>query len=326
MTMNKITLTLAVAATGLLVSPLAGAWTKATQNFYSASEPKKTVQSSNKSFSDPAFGYQAWTHFGSWGNFSAVKGKTYQIIIDNPQYIGGASPVPAEGFFPAVTVFFQPIGTPENPYNYSDSTGSHQLTNLAPLEWTPDHNFFPLNDYVETGASQQHIQSSGGGGASTPYGCTDSATLKCATVTRKLTDTTGKEIAITAKTTEFWKSAKRDLAAFKDSSGAAFPGAAPVLADDGTSEIGQPRMIHVVAAFDNDGSGKGSKGWAGLTASPRLLKISDKVPGKLIIKFKAPESGNYKFYTGGMMPEGPAATPEQNGKGKFTVDVLVKGL
>ena len=336
----KISL-LTAAITGLLAASSANAWTVANNQIDANTVPISTgVQISSRSFSDPAFGYQAWTHFGKWGVINAAKGQTVTITVDNPQYIGSVSGGTGAGIHPAVTVWKRPIGTEANPYVYyegaktgyqkdasgnvvKDASGNRipnsvanrrEVTNLAPASYTPDHNFFPLNDYIETGASQQHIQSSGGGGAPTPYGCTDSGSLTCAVVTRTLTDASGTSIPVTAKTTEFWKAAKRDL------SGYATPGIAPVLADDGTTEIGFPRMLHVAAAYDADGA---TKLWNGLGASPRLKQVKDGTPGKVVVSFKANEDSQYQFYLGGMNPD-PGSTGDQDkAKSKFTVDVAV---
>ena len=300
--MRKLLTTTLTALTVLGTATPASAWTRATGLIYSPEHPNDVVQVSNKSFSDPAFGYQAWTHFGKWGTFEAKKGKTYRIIVSNPQYIGDTSPVAGEGLHTAITLWKRPNGP-----------------GMEDANLTPDHNFSPTNDYIETGASLQHIQSSGGGGAPTPYGCTDTAERKCDIVTRTLTDADGKSMKITAKTTEFWKAAKRDLSPWTT------PGDAPVLLDDGTTEIGQPRMMHIAAVVDDDSYAGGPiTNWPALSSSPRLKKVRDKVPGRVVLKFKADEDTRYQFYVGGINPEMPAA--QYNGKGKFTVDVMIKGL
>lgn len=282
----KFSLTLAAAGlTGLMAATTANAWTtvEVADMVVNGNSPE-IMNVTAASFSDPAFGHQAWAHTGRWGAFNAEKGRTYRIIVD------GRS---TAGLHPAVTVWKRPVGTPTNPYVYWDGTLNQfvSLTNLAPAENVPDHFFFPVQSYIESGTSQQHVLESSGG-----QGCTTQWTRTIGTT------------SVTATPCDFWKSSLRtneDLAAN--------PG---VLLEDGSTYIGFPRMLWTAAAYDADG---GTKIWNTLNNSPQLEAERDGKKGFVTLSFRADEAAQYEFYVGGINPDAGAVI-----KGRVPVSVLVR--
>lgn len=126
------------AVVGLLAaSTTANAWTTITPVAFTKDSSTAVMNIKSKSFSDPAFGHQAWAMHGKWGILNAEKGKRYTITVD-----GSAVP----GLHPAISAWKRPIGA-----------------NLAEAKYVPDHNFFPAQSYINSGKSQQHVMESGGG-------------------------------------------------------------------------------------------------------------------------------------------------------------------
>jgi Copper(I)-binding protein CorA len=272
----------ASAITGLMAVATASAWTTVdvADMVVDGSAPV-IMPITAASFSDPAFGHQAWAHTGSWGAFNAEKGRTYRIAVDGRAIAG---------LHPAVTVWKRPVGTPTNPYSYWDGTLNQfvSLTNLAPAENVPDHFFFPVQSYIESGTAQQHVLESSGG-----QGCTTQWTRTIGTT------------SVTASPCDFWKSSlrsKEDLAAN--------PG---VLLEDGSTYIGFPRMLWTAAAYDADGA---TKLWNTLNNSPQLEARRDGQKGFVVLTFRADETSQYQFYVGGINPDLPI-------KGRSNVSVFV---
>lgn len=280
----KSSLTLAAAAfCGLMVASTANAWTTVAVNKPVVNGNVPVIMNiTAASFSDPAFGYQAWAHTGSWGSFTAEKGRTYRIIVDGRD---------TAGLHPAVTVWKRPVGTPADPYIYWDGTLNQfvSLTNLAPAENVPDHFFFPVQSYIESGTAQQHVLES------TPQ-------TKCTTSWTRVINGN----SITATPCDFWGASLRtseDLAAN--------PG---VLLEDGATYIGFPRMLWTAAVYDADGA---TKIWNTLNNSPQLQQQRDAKKGYVTLSFRADETSQYQFYVGGINPDAPI-------KGKVPVSVLVR--
>jgi hypothetical protein len=263
--MKKINLTImGMALTGLLAGNPAGAWTTISPVDFNA-QSSAIMNIRSKSFSDEAFGHQAWAMHGKWGVLNAVKGKSYTIMVD-----GSAN----AGLHPAVALWKRPIGTPEQPYRYFDGSAWVEVTNLTPAKNVPDHNFFPVQSYINSGKSQQHVMESGGGSGGP-------------TVSRTINGTT-----IEAPTSAFWKAALRPGAEVTANTG--------VLLEDGQTDIGMARMLFVGAAYDADGA---SKIWNVLNVNPALMQQKDGVPGKVSLKFTADETAQYEFFVGGMNPD-----------------------
>jgi hypothetical protein len=273
--MNKLfkPLLIANAVAAMMTAGAANAWTTVSPVALTNNTPV-TLSIRTASFSDPAFGYQAWAMHGKWATFNAVKGQKVTIAVD-----GSA----VADLHPAFTVWKRPIGTPEQPFTWIQGGKTMSMTNLTPAKYVPDHNFNPMQSYIESGATQQHIQGSGGGS------CSD-ATVTCATETKTITGTDGVPMTITAKSVEFWKAAKRT---------APVNGATPVLLEDGTTEIGLPRMIRVVSAADNDAA---PIGVSNINKDPNLLLPMDGVPGKVERSFVPDRTAQYQIFIGGYNP------------------------
>lgn len=264
--MKKMNITaLGAALAGLLAGNPASAWTTISPASFSDASTTAVMKIRSKSFSDEAFGHQAWAMHGKWGVFNAVKGKTYTIIVD-----GSANP----GLHPALALYKRPIGTPEQPYRYYDGSAWVEITNLTPAKNVPDHNFFPVQSYINSGKSQQHVMESGGGGGGPE-------------VTRKIGG-----VDVTGPSTDFWKAALRPGAEVTANTG--------ILLEDGKTDIGMARMLFVGAAYDADGA---SKIWNALNVNPALMQQKDGVPGKVTYRFTADESVQYEFFVGGMNPD-----------------------
>lgn len=285
----KFSLTLAAAAiTGVMAATTANAWTTVDVADMVVNGNAPTIMNiTAASFSDPAFGYQAWAHTGTWGKFNAEKGRTYRIIVDGRT---------TAGLHPAVTVWKRPVGTPANPYVYWDGTLNQfvSLTDLAPAQFVPDHFFFPVQSYIESGVSQDHVLET-----SPPVKCPDPATS--VTWTRTINGT-----IITATPCSFWQAASRGAEAIK-----ANPG---VLLEDATTIIGFPRMLWTAAAYDADGA---TKIWNTLNNSPQLEAQRDGKKGFVTLSFRADETAQYEFYVGGINPDAAI-------KGRVPTSVLVR--
>jgi hypothetical protein len=221
------------------------------------------------SFSDPKFGYQGWAMHGKWGVFNAERGRTYHISVDGRGQIG---------LHPAVAVWKRPIGTAEQPYVYPDGT---VVTNLTPANRVPDHNFFPVQSYINSGRSQQHAMES-------------TANNNCTT---QWTRTIGGN-NVTAQCHEFWKAALRPAADVTENTG--------LLLEDGSTDIGMARMLFVDAAYDTDGAP--SLRDNSLNVNPALEQQRDGKPGFVTLKFKADETAQYQIFVGGMNPNPGVAT------------------
>jgi hypothetical protein len=275
--MNKLfkPMLIANAVAAMMASGSASAWTTVSPVALANNTPV-TLSIRTSSFSDPAFGYQAWAMHGKWATFNAVKGQKVTITVD-----GSAT----KDLHPAFTVWKRPIGTPEQPYTWKQGGTTMSMTNLTPAKYVPDHNFNPMQSYIESGATQQHIQGSGGGSCS-------GATVTCATETKTITGTDGVPVTITAKSVEFWKAAKRT---------APVDGATPVLLEDGTTEIGLPRMIRVFSVADHDAA----PGVSAINKDNALALVKDGVPGKVERSFIPGETAQFQIFIGGYNP-GPA--------------------
>lgn len=279
----SITIT-ATALIGMFMATNASAWTTVEATPFDINGVGQVQQIRASGFSDPAFGYQGWAHQGRWGTFNAVKGKQYKIVVDGRANVG---------VHPAVALWKRPIGTPTQPYTYWDGDQNKfvSLTNLTPAVNVPDHFFFPMQSYIESGVAQQHVMESSGGGSD------------CQTQwTRTINGTT-----ITAPNCSFWSAALRT----KDEL-AAQPG---VLLEDGTTDIGYPRMLFAKAVYDADRAGKM---WNTLNVNPLLEQQRDGKQGFLTLQFTADETSQYEFFVGAMNPD--PGTPVA----WYNVDVSVK--
>ena len=262
--MRKAKISLFSAAiTGLLAASTASAWTTVSPASLKVGGAAEEMTIRAASFSDPKFGYQGWAMHGKWGVFNAERGRVYLIGVDGRSQAG---------LHPAVTVWKRPIGTPEQPYFYPDGTS---VTNLTPANRVPDHNFFPVQSYINSGKSQQHVLESGGGS-----GCTTNWT-------RDIAGT-----SVTATPCDFWKAALRPSADVTENTG--------LLLEDGSTDIGMARMLFVEAAYDADGAP--SLRDNSLNVNPSLEQQRDGKPGFVTLKFKADETAQYQIFVGGMNP------------------------
>ncbi len=263
--MKKTKISLFTAAiTGLLVTSTANAWTTISPVSFDVNGATQVMSVRSKSFSDPAFGYQGWAMHGKWGVFNAEKGKTYRVIVDARQ---------VKGLHPAVAAWKRPIGTPQNPYMYPNGG---VVTNLTPAKYVPDHNFFPVQSYINSGKSQRHVMESGGGG-----GCTTSWTRTIGTT------------SITATPCDFWKASLTLSADVTEQTG--------LLLEDGSTDIGMARMLFAGAAYDADGAQ--SLRDNNLNVNPQLEQERDGKPGFVTLSFRADETAQYQFFVGGMNPD-----------------------
>jgi hypothetical protein len=263
MTKTKTSLFTAV-ITGLLAASTANAWTTVTPVNFTLNDAPEVMSIRAASFSDPRFGYQGWAMHGKWGVFNATKGKTYKVTVD-----GRSNP----GLHPAVAVWKRPIGTPEQPYVYPDGS---KVTNLTPANRVPDHNFFPVQSYINSGKSQRHVMESGGGS-----GCTTSWT-------RTIAGT-----SVTATPCDFWKAALLPNAEVTATTG--------LLLEDGSTDIGMARMLFAKAVYDADRA-KSLRDYS-LNVNPALEQERDGRPGFLTMEFRADETAQYQIFVGGMNPD-----------------------
>jgi|GEM_PF-1871458 len=263
-------LLIASAVAAVMTAGAANAWTTALAVTELTNGNPANLSVRKLSFSDPAFGYQSWAMHGAWATFTAKAGQQVAITVDGSANVD---------FHPALTAWKRPIGTPEAPYKYKGG----QMTNLTMAKYVPDHNFTGTESYINSGSTQQHIQD-----ASLSFTCTDSADLTCATQTRTFNDTTtGQPVTVTAKTVEFWGSAKRDTLP---------TGATGVLLEDGTTDIGLPRMIRAASVADGDGAAAITNK---LNYDPNLKVVKDGVAGKVTAYFVPNESVQYQVFFGG---------------------------
>jgi hypothetical protein len=268
MTKTKTSL-FSAAITGLLAASTAHAWTTVSPASLKVGGAAEVMTVRAASFSDPKFGYQGWAMHGKWGVFNAERGRTYHISVDGRGQIG---------LHPAVAVWKRPIGTAEQPYVYPDGT---VVTNLTPANRVPDHNFFPVQSYINSGRSQQHAMES-------------TANNNCTT---QWTRTIGGN-NVTAQCHEFWKAALRPAADVTENTG--------LLLEDGSTDIGMARMLFVDAAYDTDGAP--SLRDNSLNVNPALEQQRDGKPGFVTLKFKADETAQYQIFVGGMNPNPGVAT------------------
>jgi hypothetical protein len=268
--MTKTTISLLSAAiTGLLAASTAHAWTTISPVSLSVNGASEVMTVRAASFSDPNFGYQGWAMHGKWGVLNAEKGRTYRIVVD-----GRNNP----GLHPAVAVWKRPIGTPQQPYMYPNGG---IVTNLTPANRVPDHNFFPVQSYINSGRSQQHAMES-------------TANNNCTT---QWTRTIGGN-NITAACHEFWKAALRPAAEVTANTG--------LLLEDGTTDIGMARMLFAKAVYDADGAP--SLIGNSLNVNPALEQQRDGKAGFVTATFRADETAQYQFFVGGMNPNVGVAT------------------
>ena len=256
---------LAAAVAGQLIAFNASAWTTVSPSALVPNEASPVEMSIRPaSFSDPKFGYQGWAMHGKWGTFDAMKGKSYKIIVDGRTQAG---------LHPAVAVWKRPVGTPAQPYTYPDGS---TVTNLTPANRVPDHNFFPVQSYINSGKSQQHVMESGGGN-----GCTTQWTRTIS----------GSDV--TATPCDFWKAALRPGAEVTATTG--------LLLEDGSTDIGMARMLFVKASWDAD-QAPSLKNNA-LNVNPALIQQKDGKAGYVTLNFKADETAQYQIFVGGMDPD-----------------------
>lgn len=263
---------IASAIFAIMAADVANAWTTVPPTALANNTPVP-LSVRKLSFSDPAFGYQAWAMHGKWVTFTAVVGQPITLTVD-----GSAA---TAGFHPAVTIWKRPIGTPAQPYTYKVGKVVNNVTNLTPARYVPDHNFDGTKSYINSAATQQHNQEASSGS------CTNSDTLTCALQTRTITDSTGTPVTITAKSTEFWNAAKRTSPTTGDMG---------VLLEDGTTDIGLPRMIRATSVADGDGA---PRIFNRLNVDPNLRVIRDGVAGKVTAIFTPKESAQYQAFIGG---------------------------
>lgn len=298
-----------VAVTGLLAASSANAWTTISPVEFNVASQTAVMSIRSKSFSDPAFGYQGWAMHGKWGVLNAVKGKSYTITV-SPSSVdaSGNAVTPVAGLHPAVAVYKRPIGTVANPYVYyegaktgfqkdasgnwvKDASGNRvpnsvankrELTNLTEAKYVPDHNFFPVQSYINSGRSQQHVMESGPtAGTSGP------------TVTKTINGTD-----VTAPLTAFWRAALRPSADVTAATG--------VLLEDGATDIGFPRMLFAAAGYDADANE--TTIWNKLDVNPALRALKGDGSGNVTVTFKANEDAQYEFFVGGINPDAAANT------------------
>lgn len=263
--MKKINMSLLAAAfTGMFAVSTANAWTTINPVSFTVNGGTEVMSIRPASFSDPKFGYQGWAMHGKWGVLNAEKGRTYRVIVD-----GRNNP----GLHPAVAVWKRPIGTPAQPYMYPNGA---IVTNLTPANRVPDHNFFPVQSYINSGKSQQHVMESGGGS-----GCTTSWT-------RDIAGT-----SITATPCDFWKAALRPGAEVTADTG--------ILLEDGSTDIGVARMLFAEAVYDADKAP--SLRDNSLNVNPALEQQRDGKAGFVTATFRADETAQYQFFVGGMNPD-----------------------
>ena len=324
--MRKLKTSLITAAvTGLLAASSANAWTTISPVTFTAGSPSAVMSIKSKSFSDPAFGHQAWAMHGRWGVLNAEKGKSYTIKV-SPSSVdaSGNSVTPVVGLHPAVAVWKRPIGTVANPYVYyegakagyqkdasgnfvKDASGNkilnsvanrREVTNLTDASRVPDHNFFPVQSYINSGQSQQHVLESGGGS-----GCSTTVE-RTITGLSGITDASGNllqdasgnapaSLKFAATPCKFWAAAKRTSAELT-----AQPG---VLLEDGATDIGFPRMLFAAAGYDADGFT--TPLWNQLDVNPGLKALRKSDPGTVEVVFKANETAQYEFFVGGLNPD-----------------------
>ena len=311
--MRKLKTSLITAAvTGLLAASSANAWTTITPVEFNVASQTAVMSIRSKSFSDPAFGYQGWAMHGKWGVLNAVKGKSYTITV-SPSSVdaSGNAVTPVAGLHPAVAVYKRPIGTVANPYVYyegaktgfqkdasgnwvKDASGNRvpnsvankrELTNLTEAKYVPDHNFFPVQSYINSGRSQNHVMESGPtAGTSGP------------TVTKTINGTD-----VTAPLTAFWR------AALRPTSGAgAIDATTGVLLEDGATDIGFPRMLFAIAGYDADANE--TTIWNKLDVNPALRALKGDGSGNVAVTLKANEDAQYEFFVGGINPDAAANT------------------
>jgi len=261
-------LLIASAVAAVMTAGAANAWTTALAVTSLTNGNPASLSVRKLSYSDPTFGYQAWGMHGAWATFTAVAGQQVAITVDGSANVD---------FHPAVTAWKRPIGTPEAPYKYKGG----EMTNLTMAKYIPDHNFTATQSYINSASTQQHNQEASSGS------CTDSAELTCALQTRTITDSTNNPVTITAKSTEFWNAAKRT---------APVNGTMGVLLEDGTTDIGLPRMIRAASFADGDGAAAMMNK---LNSDPNLKVIKDGVAGKVTAYFVPNESVQYQVFFGG---------------------------
>lgn len=318
-----------VAVTGLLAASSANAWTTVTPVAFDVSNQSAVMSIRSKSFSDPAFGYQGWAMHGRWGVLNAVKGKSYTITV-SPSSVdaSGNAVTPVAGLHPAVAVYKRPIGTVANPYVYyegaktgfqKDASGNfvkdgsgnkipnsvankRELTNLTEAKYVPDHNFFPVQSYINSAQSQQHVLESGGGAKCDTVW---NRTLKIATTDASgnvVKDASGNLVTtdspVTTTPCAFWTVAKRTPAEIT-----AQPG---VLLEDGKTDIGLPRMLFAIAGYDADANE--TTIWNKLNVNPALRALKGDGSGNVAVTFKANEDAQYEFFVGGINPDAAANT------------------
>ena len=282
-------LLIASAVVAIMAADAANAWTTVSPTALTNGVPAP-LSVRKLAFSDPAFGYQAWAMHGKWATFTAKAGQQVTLTVDGSAAVAG--------FHPAVTIWKRPVGTVDNPYIYKEGGVFKTVTNLTPAMYVPDHNFNGTQSYINSAATQQHNQEASSGS------CTDSDTLTCALQTRTITDSTGTPVTITAKSVEFWNAAKRTSPTTGDMG---------VLLEDGTTDIGLPRMIRAASVADGDGA---PKIYNKLNVDPNLRVVKDGVAGKVTAIFTPNESVQYQVFVGGWNPN---ATAELNNNVNVTI-------
>jgi hypothetical protein len=115
-----------VAASVLFVSS-AGAATKPANITAFSNKTSATLDVKSKGWSDPAFGNAGWTHFSSWGQFTAKKGQMVEITVESSDV----------NVHPGVTVWFR------------------GANDTAPDNYVPDHFYQQTSDFIALRAKDE---------------------------------------------------------------------------------------------------------------------------------------------------------------------------
>jgi hypothetical protein len=111
---------LSIVAASLLFASSAGAATKPSNIAAFSNKTSASLNVKSKGWSDPAFGSAGWTHFSSWGEFSARKGQRVEIKVESSDV----------NVHPGVTVWFR------------------GANDTAPDDYVPDHFYQQTGDLI----------------------------------------------------------------------------------------------------------------------------------------------------------------------------------
>lgn len=124
---NSFSGQVSIIAACVLLASNAEAATKPSVITTYANRSSATVDVKSKGWSDPAFGSAGWTHFSSWGQFSAKKGQRVEILME-------AADV---NVHPGVTVWFR------------------GANDTAPDNYVPDHFYQQTSDFIALRAKDE---------------------------------------------------------------------------------------------------------------------------------------------------------------------------